>query len=1562
MTANLEAIVRKLGFITEYTDTAGKVNKLSAKEMQSLMAICGINIDPEQDSESLLFNFDLEKWQSVLPKVHVAKISEKPSIQINIPEQNIQNTYEWILEKENGFVDHGKFIASTLERVESRYFENIGSYIKLNLSLPLNIETGYHTLKINDYSGNIYESKLIIVPEKCYIAETVSKNKKVYGPKIHFHNIATENNYRIADSDDLKNLIRKLSTVGVGIIGIGPINQTSVDENKFYNPYLPSNRMFFNTLFLSTEEIEKFVDDKDLKIKLLSAEFQEKAKKIEESGEIDYRAVYDFKYEKFKLLYQSFKEFHINNHTEKAEQFQKYINRKGDYLKKLALYRALQDFLSLEDPKYLDWHNWPVSYQSPESEAVLQFESTNSELIELYMFLQWQSDLQFASAGKISYEKKLDIGIYVDIPLCTDPNGSETWINQNYFCEYAKLKIQLENRQESINCPGILPKKMYNDAYEYFSNIIRPNMIHAGAVNLLYLEHYLKSDWTITSDNTEKIIKFNYPKEDILGIIALESQRNHCMVLADMKNVNDENKELLERFGIYSEENIDITEIYDEIQLKDYFESLKDSLSQDYEDIGHITKIPDSTYRIQFNKEFTFNMAKEIIPYLKRLGISHVYASPLLSPMPGSMHGYDVINHNLINQEAGTIDEFNEFVDILHHHNIGLIIDTVPNHMGIGSKNPWWMDVLENGQASEYAHYFDIDWNPIKKALKGKVLVPVLGNHYGNILASGQLNVKFVEDAGKFYLNYYEHEFPINPSSYPTILEYRLDVLAARLGTSNRDYLSYLSILTVFKNIPKHTETEYEKVKERIREKDIAFTRLSNLCKNNFVIKGFIEENLIDFKCSPENTIAIERVHNLLEEQTYRLAYWRVSADEINYRRFFDVNDLAAVCVEKPDVFSNTHNFILDLVQNKRIDGIRLDHPDGLLNPTEYYKKLQHEIAKRLDISFDITETDLLCSEKLPFYIVAEKILAPFEKLPQNWAIHGTVGYEFLNSVNGLFINKVAEKKFTDVYNKFIDKDIDFAEMVIECKKLIMRTSLTGELNVLSSHLNQISEMYIYSRDYTLNSLRNALIDVISCFPVYRTYISGKEESTKCTDYIKWSVGLAKKRSLVIDTSIFDFIEKVLLLELEPDTESINYEKILKFVLKFQQYTGPLMAKGFEDTCFYRYNRLIALNEVGGEPQHFGTSVNEFHQDNLSRMAVTPNSMLNTSTHDTKRSEDVRTRIAAISEVPDEWQKFVKRLSSLNKTKKKSSYPETIIAKNDEYLLYQTLIGIWPQEGLNSDNRENLIDRLQNYILKAAREAKTHTSWVNINSEYEESICNFINKVLNYPLPHPFWKEFVPFQKKIAIRGYLNSISQCVLKLTSPGVPDIYQGNEVFKFSLVDPDNRRPVDYANNACLLDKIQPLLNINTENQETNLPGFSELLLPIESGALKLFITTTTLNFRQRNSVLFRVGEYIQLEVTGKKATNIVAFARLHENYATISVVPRLINNLVSEENILNISPDLLEDTKIIIPETLSGFRWKDIYTKQNKYPENGEIYVSELLNTLPISVLSGEKVSI
>jgi len=971
----------------------------------------------------------------------------------------------------------------------------------------------------------------------------------------------------------------------------------------------------------------------------------------------------------------------------------------------------------------------------------------------------------------------------------------------------------------------------------------------------------------------------------------------------------------------------------------------KDSVNKEY-----YGKIPVSTYRLQLNRFFKFKDAEKIVPYLNDLGISHIYISPILLAKTGSLHGYDITDHSKLNPEIGTEKDFDRFCSIVEKNNMGIILDIVPNHMGLGSQNKWWMDVLENGQASEYADYFDIDWTLIKNELSGKVLMPVLGDHYGNVLINSGFYFIFDGIKGQFKLIYGTEEFPINPSSYPLILEYKINKLEFLTGKKHNDFLEYQSIITALKNLPDTDESSAEKIKERNREKEIAFKRLALLYKKNKIISAFIREKLNELKCQPDKHYVCERVHNILEAQPYRLAYWRVSADMINYRRFFDVNSLIGLKTENDSVFANIHSKIFDLISSKKIQGLRVDHPDGLSDPIKYFKNLQTEIAKRLDTEFEVSKEKFLSSEKLPFYIVAEKILAPFERLYPEWAIHGTVGYEFIYNLTQVFLENKNAKKFSKIYYKFINKSIDFNELIIKSKKLIMKTALTSELSTLVNNLGCISQKYYAARDFTINNLRDGLIEIIACFPVYRTYISAQNKNEKNFDYIKWAVGMARKRSRSTDPSLYDFIEKVLLCDFETDKNSENYKEILNFTMKFQQYTAPLMAKGLEDTGFYNYNRLLALNEVGGNPVNFGISVNDFHNYNISRLNNTPHALTATSTHDTKCSEDVKARLCVLSEIPEIWHKKVIKFSRINKSKKIRIDEKLMPEKNDEYMFYQALLGIWPGSEMNTKGAEEICARLENYMIKAVREAKVYTSWININAEYEQALINFIKRVLNSHPSHLFWKEFLPFQKELSLRGYINSVSQILLKITSPGVPDFYQGNELWKYSLVDPDNRTPVDYASYQQVFNEIKPLL----EREISDISVF----FPLESGKLKLFIISALLNFRSNHSMLLKKGNYTPLFPIGEKADKIISFSRNFDNQTLITIVPRIFYDAVSKEKPFPVGEDIWADTQIIMPENLSQFCWQDILTK--KYHHKTKVLkISDILDKMPVSVLISVK---
>ncbi|NLF84411.1 MAG: malto-oligosyltrehalose synthase [Candidatus Gastranaerophilales bacterium] len=1343
----------------------------------------------------------------------------------------------------------------------------------------------------------------------------------------------------------------------IGIVGVGSVNQQYFYDDKT-SVNVPTSRIMFNTLLIDTDEAIKFVGDKQIHMHLLTKSFQAELKKLQEAETIDFQAIHKLKTKVFRVIYKSFREHHIAKNTEKSRDFFNYVATKGEIVRKVALFEALKEYFTEQNSRLADWHEWSENYKDPNSDDVTFFESKNAETIQFYEFIQWLADIQLGFAGRTSWVNRLNIGLYSEIGFFIPYDSAESWLKQNYYAFKAGICLDSPEDNSSI-CAPMIPCKLKEDGYSYITEILRSNMIHSGAIGITNLQELEKQCW-YSKQNSDTRFYVHYPLEDLLGIIALESHRNKCLVLI---NITDgfpaETREKIANYGFLQEKDFDIKEL-SPAELSNFIDNInliskEMDETQQYYSRRDSEGFPTSLYRMQFNKNFTFKDAMQVIPYLNELGISHCYASPILHARADSTHGYDIINHSELNPEIGSLHDFNDFVNTLHHYDMGLIVDIVPNHMAIGKENLWWMDVLENGQASRFASFFDIDWAPSKKELKGKVLLPVLGDHYGNILTSGQLKFSFEHETGKLKLHYWDHEFPVNPSSYLIFLEHRINVLEARLGGNNPDFLEYLSIITQFRKIPGINESSPEKIAERNREKDIASGRLAALCRRNAAIEGFIQENLNDFQCKINDPLSCNRIHNLLEEQAYRLAYWRVSIDLINYRRFFDVNYFVGLKTENPLVFNCTHTLILDLIEQRKIDGLRIDHPDGLLNPTGYFIKLQAEAAKRLGVNFDPSQEELLGSQQLPVYIVAEKILAPFEKLPRNWAISGTVGYEFLNDLTRVLVNGDNSKRVSKIYERFIGKVIDFDELVIECKKIIMKTSLTSELSTLSNHLSRIFERYYSSRDYTLNNIRDALTEIIACFPVYRTYISPEDKNDKAEDYIKWAIGLAKKRTTYADPSIFDFIEKILIVEPDEEKDSPGYADILYFTMKFQQYTSPLMAKGLEDTSFYRYNRLIALNEVGGEPSIFDISVNDFHNNNIKRLEKTPCGLLNTSTHDTKRSEDARARICVLTEIPDKWHNLINKLSRINKFRKIKIDNVLSPDRNDEYLFYQTLLAIYPCKILSDAEKDDIMQRIERYMIKAMREAKVHTSWVNINSQYEEATIGYIRKILSSPDNHPFWKEFMPFLKEIAHVGALNSVFQVVLKLTCPGVPEIYQGSEVLKFTLVDPDNRNPVDYELLRQNFAEIRHSLN-EPNNRADN---WHEELLPLNSGRMKLFYTAAILNFRQKNKNLFRYGNYVPIEAEGVMKNHVIAFARHYGNECAIVVVPRCVYGMVTDSEPLPVGHKNWQDTKITLPNDFSEYSFKDIITGTRFENIGKSLNIGDILNKLPAAVLYAKR---
>jgi (1->4)-alpha-D-glucan 1-alpha-D-glucosylmutase len=920
--------------------------------------------------------------------------------------------------------------------------------------------------------------------------------------------------------------------------------------------------------------------------------------------------------------------------------------------------------------------------------------------------------------------------------------------------------------------------------------------------------------------------------------------------------------------------------------------------------------VPTATYRLQFNRAFTFRDAAALVPYLAALGISHCYASPYLRARPGSMHGYDIVDHNALNPEIGTAEDYERFVSELHRHGLGQILDIVPNHMGVmGSDNAWWLDVLENGEASEYAEFFDIDWNPIKDELQGKVLIPVLEDQYGNVLERGDLKLVLDAERGEFSILYHQHRFPIDPSEYPRILNFHQEKLQEALGPTHENFLELQSIATAFNHLPKRNGAlPPEKRVERNQEKEVQKRRLVALCAHSSGVHEFLSANVAVLNGSPDSPQSFEDLHELIKAQAFRLAQWRVAADDINYRRFFDINDLAALRMENPEVFSKTHHLIFELVALGKVNGLRIDHPDGLYDPRKYLRQLRQELG---------TKQAKAQGDRQP-YIVVEKILTGEEQLRRDWPVQGTTGYEVANLINGVFVDPGAASRMERIYRAFVGRKDDYADLVYTCKKLILKVALASELSVLANLVSRIALSNRHTCDFTLNSLRSALAEIIASFPVYRTYVSDADVSEEDRRLVTQAVSAAQRRSNAADLSVFDFIQRILLLDVNGSQSGWYKRAVTRFAMKFQQVTAAVMAKGLEDTAFYRYNRLVSLNDVGGTPEKFGGTVAEFHATNGLRADCWPHSMLASSTHDSKRSEDVRARINVLSEIPALWRLNLRKWLGWNRAKKSVVEGKPAPTRNDEYLLYQTLVGTWPFDQPDDAEWKIYCDRIERYMLKAAREAKELTSWANQNSAYETALQNFTRAILERRPKNKFLSGFSEFHRGVARAGMFNSLSQCLLKMTVPGVPDFYQGNELWDFSLVDPDNRRPVDYDLRRRLLESIPS--SAQSEQETGNY--IRSLLANMETGLIKLYLTQRTMWVRKSDPALFQQGRYIPLDLVGSKKDHVCALAREFEGRLAIAVVPRLCATLLGDSYDSPCHESLWIDTAVELPDMVAS----------------------------------------
>ncbi|MFH5925845.1 malto-oligosyltrehalose synthase [Roseomonas xinghualingensis] len=924
---------------------------------------------------------------------------------------------------------------------------------------------------------------------------------------------------------------------------------------------------------------------------------------------------------------------------------------------------------------------------------------------------------------------------------------------------------------------------------------------------------------------------------------------------------------------------------------------------------------PRATARLQFHKDFPLDAAVPLVPYFRALGISHVYASPILKARPGSTHGYDIVDPEKINPELGGEEALRRLVAALRAHDMGLILDIVPNHMGVGgSDNGWWLDVLEWGPQSPFAHFFDIDWNPPDPALQGRMLAPFLGAPYGTVLESGDLALHFEPESGKIHAQYFEHRFPITPRSYALLL-------------SATDEPKLIGIAQIFRALDPQGNRDATRA--------AAGLALDLLAQHAATPEGRAQIDAVIAAHDPKDVAGRARLHALLEEQNYRLAWWRAATDEINWRRFFDVTSLGGLQVERPSVFEATHALIFRLYAEGLIDGVRVDHVDGLADPRGYCRKLR----RRLQALERERPADAPKGRPL---LLVEKILAPHEKLRRDWFVDGTTGYNFMDEVSAVLHDPAGAEPLAEIWHAQTGRPRDFGEEAREARRQILRYNLASELNGTSVALQRIAMRDFATRDFTLTAIRRALTEVLVHFPAYRSYlgIAGRSEADR--RLLDWAMAGARRTVRATERPLLELLDSWLGGDPPRSLPHAQRRERQRAAVRFQQLSAPVAAKSVEDTAFYRYGRLISRNEVGSEPSHFAITPAAFHAACRDRAKFFPRELLATATHDHKRGEDTRARLAVLSELPEEWASTLTRWTRLNAVLKKEVEGEPAPDAADEIMLYQSLIGAWPLDLDPGDEKgvEALITRLAAWQEKALREGKRRSEWAVPNEPYEAACRDFLTAMLAADRPSRLRDEVAALVQRLSPAGAVNGLAQTLIRCTAPGIPDLYQGTEFWDFSLVDPDNRRPVDFpAREAVLRAGEAP----------------AELLAHWKDGRVKAAILARALALRARLPDLFAEGDYIPLEAEGEMASHILAFARRQGDTACIIAVTRLPAKLLREENLPLVPAGAWGDTALILPPALAGLPFRNALG-DGAVMSGERLEAGRLLGRLPVALVA------
>jgi (1->4)-alpha-D-glucan 1-alpha-D-glucosylmutase len=1648
MSALEEQLNRRLGLEAHYADHTGRERTVPPETLHALWDVLGVP-GPNGDANGRLEALEHQAADAILDPVIVSRADRRLVVEIGVP--NGVDALEWEIIEENGAHHRGQASVSRLPTARGAK--------RRKLALDAKPELGYHRLIVRPHGRAHADASatLILTPRRAYLPPALEGRRGEWGLAVQLYGLRSDRNWGIGDFTDLRELVERAAATDAAAIGLNPLHALFPDEPGRASPYSPSSRLFLNTLYIDPEAIDDFGESAAARTLAGRADFREAMRDLRRKPLVDYAGVATQKLRVLDMLYASFCAQHLTHADDpRTQSFRRFQQRGGTALRRFATFNALREVRGATGESQRYWRNWPADLRDPASKAVEEFARNHHARVEFYEYLQWQADHQLGRAAARTRDLGMDVGLYQDLAVGFDPDGADAWSTQEILVDGWSIGAPPDDYNKNGQNWGLLPpnpRRLRELAYQPIVEMLRANMRHAGALRIDHVLGLKRLFWVPNGARPSAGAYVHYPLDDLLGLVALESVRNSCLVIGeDLGTVPAGFREQINERGILSYEvlwfarekdgrfraprrwakdalatisthdlptlagywtghdiglrdelklypdkslvkaareerktarhqladalraagvpaggsqvpveqahrflartpsrlvmaqiedligaiepvnvpgTVDehpnwrrklprtLRDIFDDATVRKRLEVLRDERPRRRRrqpaDIG----LPRATYRLQLHKGFTFADAEAILPYLQELGISHLYLSPILAAQPGSTHGYDVTSFEEINPELGGEEGFLRLSAAMRRLGMRTIVDFVPNHMGVaGLTNKWWADVLEWARESPHADTFDIDWEAEgSPELRDRVLLPVLGDTLEQLLKRGEIGLAFDAASGGFHIAYFENRFPVRPADYAGIM--------TRAGSSQA---ALAELARAFSSL---FEGRRRSPGQRRRRADKLKAELARLATKKNIAAALEQAAEAVAQDSSE-------LRHLIARQVCLLAPWRDAASRINYRRFFDINQLTGLCMERPKVFAATHSKIGKLIADGHVHGLRLDHVDGLSDPAQYCRRLRQFVKQRLR-----------GKKAPPFYIIVEKILAEDEPLRADWGVDGTTGYEFTNLVNTVAVEPNGERPLTRSYSDFIGREIDFDELLFETKREIIKNLFGGELNALAARLGTIAARTRASDAYPADVLRPLLRDVAAAFTVYRTYVSPRGVTAEDRRIIANAVAEARRRNPKVEPAVFTLLRRALTGEPVGRTGRSERTEIIRFAMRFQQFTAPVTAKSLEDTAFYRYCPLLSLNEVGGDPRVFGLPSAIFHRRIAERRLLWPNSLLATATHDTKRGEDARVRIDALSEIPDLWSHHVARWTTNNRDG--DARGKRVPCPNDEYLIYQTLVGAWPQElaagpAADAEQLRDFGERVKTYVVKAIREAKEYTSWIDPNAAYEDGCRRFIDRLVD---PEgAFIRDFATFQALTARLGALNSLSQTVLKLTLPGVPDTYQGCELWDLSLVDPDNRRPVDFRRRSEMLHALPDRHDPRAHLQD--------LRARWRNGQIKLHVIAAILAARRRRPWLFAEGSYDKLLLNGPAAKHVVAFARRQRDDAVVVAVGRLFASLAPRADELCPAVEAWNDTVIAASRRLPD-SFTNVLSDAKVKRSPGGFRAEELFAELPVAVL-------